>query len=773
MTKITDFSGGISTKLSAHLIATNEAVISTGVSPVSKSLAPLKNQTDSGVTVDGEFIYFNAEDEWVARTDPVEYVEYQGKLYWTSVSDAKQYDGTDEFNLSVQPPITAVAVETSTVQALSTLGITFTALPDPAGNTDVSDYLTPPAYPAKVIWTDLTVWIVYEKLSGITWIPFHTNKVSLGTIDNDTGFGFPGDPHGDKAAIRVTFNDLNDANIRVRLFCNSPDAGDIIVNAYLGTFTGVRQLRATTETGILPPLDFYADPPFRSSDEFSQGGEQRVWFYPPLDVTSLRAYDEVELAGMYIDNTTYDFIGYAEDDSGTRSADTTLSIGSPATTGDYYVTHLPTGIGADLIAKVFQDFGQKYLLRAIDAPNMHATDEEKYIAFGTAVTQYVYTFYSSASGKESAPSPVSTTADLSQGSAILSEFSISTDLQIDKIRIYRVGGNQTEFGLIQTVNNIQQTVSDTGSTAVTELLTTETHDPIITAARYLTEYAGAFWAAVGTKVYYSIGGVVHAWPVEQFFEFRETVSGLASTSIGILVFTEFETYIITGTSLATFAKRRVSASIGCPDFDSVRYIDNAVIWASHQGLCISAGGVPQVITRMKLEPGDPIVSAMAIGCTGSMVLHNSYYINTTAGLFVFDFDNNAFYTFDVTAGVGLGIKNNILYVDIGGMLYSIGTATLTADLQWKSPEFTEGSISEQKTYKDIYVFCSGTLTEIKVYIDGAEVLSQELITGINNLKVPQDKQAGYHLQFEVIDVTGDAGTIKEIEYKAVGRKNGR
>ena len=64
---------------------------------------------------------------------------------------------------------------------------------------------------------------------------------------------------------------------------------------------------------------------------------------------------------------------------------------------------------------------------------------------------YVYTYYNSADGAESAPSPVSEELKVGAGKVTVSGIRVSTDPQVDKKRLYRVGGNVATFTLVATL----------------------------------------------------------------------------------------------------------------------------------------------------------------------------------------------------------------------------------------------------------------------------------------------------------------------------------
>ena len=71
------------------------------------------------------------------------------------------------------------------------------------------------------------------------------------------------------------------------------------------------------------------------------------------------------------------------------------------------------------------------------------------------VIQYVYTYYNSVDGTESAPSPISTEINAS-GNSISVSVTASPDPQVTNIFLYRVGGTLTQFTRVEELPNISQ-----------------------------------------------------------------------------------------------------------------------------------------------------------------------------------------------------------------------------------------------------------------------------------------------------------------------------
>ena len=68
----------------------------------------------------------------------------------------------------------------------------------------------------------------------------------------------------------------------------------------------------------------------------------------------------------------------------------------------------------------------------------------------------------------------------------------------------------------------------------------------------------------------------------------------------------------------------------------------------------------------------------------------------------------------------------------------------------------------------MYIHSKGDII-INVYIDGQEVYTNSFTTeGTHVLQIPQSKQRGYYIQFEV----SGSGIVSEIEYRAGRRTDG-
>lgn len=374
--------------------------------------------------------------------------------------------------------------------------------------------------------------------------------------------------------------------------------------------------------------------------------------------------------------------------------------------------------------------------------------------------RYCYTYYNSIDGTESQPSSYS--ADVI---ATLDTISVtvvaSTDAQVNKIRIYRLGGTYSTMMLVSEVPNTSASVID-NNLSPTLVLTSTQSGQALPGLKYLTLANTMFFGALDDKLYFSDIAFVNSWSPYYFIDFDDTITGIGVTQNGLLVFTEYKTYIITGGTPNTLSKYLLSDEIGCILHKSIRFINNAVLWYSYEGICASAGTDVQVLTRAKL-------GNISLNPRHSCTVDSVYYLSHDSGILVVDMRYGLI--FRELSNIVLGmfdIQGVLYYTNADKKLYSLGTSEVPKLMHYLSPKFSDGAISKIKNYKSLYVNCTGNL-EFSTYINDALVLTVQLTEGVQEIKLPQIDRLGYWLQFEVKGL----GVLLEIEYKLEDRQNGR
>lgn len=385
------------------------------------------------------------------------------------------------------------------------------------------------------------------------------------------------------------------------------------------------------------------------------------------------------------------------------------------------------------------------------------------------VYNYVYTYYDSVNDIESLPGIPSIDTTGPNGT-LVGAIPKSAEASVTSIRVYRIGGALSQYTLIDTLAN--PAVSTTPYVDVkvdidvvgSHILDSYSNNVPITGLQYLTEAYAMLFAAKGDKLYYSEIGKPYAWPTTSFLDFDATITGIGAISNGFIVCTAYKTYIVTGNSPETFSKYLLSSSQGCVSHRTMSFVDNSLLWLSTDGICTTNGGPVSVLSQIKL-------GKLSIATTySSAVLDNIYYLShdTVLGkkILAFDFRYNQIVRYIDVLGTMVVSANDTLYQFYNSTLQTL----LTGDelsMTYKSPILTEGSYSNRKVFKDIYIKYNGTFT-IVIAIDGTVMNTVVLEPGnkAHTIKL-NDKAKGYGLEFSITGI----GEVSEIEYAVLGRQD--
>lgn len=389
-----------------------------------------------------------------------------------------------------------------------------------------------------------------------------------------------------------------------------------------------------------------------------------------------------------------------------------------------------------------------------DTFDISANDELEESELITGTIQYAITFYNSTVGAESAPLLLDE-VEVINGIIELSDLPTSTDTQVDQIKLYRIGGNLTNFSLVTTLS--EGTVNYTDNTPDTEIIGTilnsNDYDPAPVGLKYLIEAYAMLFGAVGTQLRFTPIGKPDAWPSNYFLDFPETITGISKTAIGLLVHTYYKTYLVTGTGPTAFAQQILANDQGCISHDSIQETKDTALWVSTDGICASDGSDVKVLSRDKLGKQTLVV-------TNAVLFDQVYYIQLLDGsVLALDFDRGIFKNFDYGTSY-LAVAEDELYGYSAGALYKLNSDSNFVSMTWQSPDFEGSGLTDQKVYSDVLFYSTGSIT-INVLIDGISVGSYtKTTTGVHQIKIPQDKRRGSYISF---NVTG-SGIVRELEW---------
>lgn len=451
-----------------------------------------------------------------------------------------------------------------------------------------------------------------------------------------------------------------------------------------------------------------------------------------------------------------------------------------ATTGVKSIDIYKSDIGVDVASfKVYRQYeGIYYLIKESDEfgyvqdTTYNISKNEAYSSFDwsstAAVRSYVYTYYSTSTGFESAPCNVSNEIKVEALYAKVTGFAVPTDPSVDAIKLYRMGGTLTDFFHVVdlAINSTEYNDSKTDTEVLNEegLLNTYSNIKPPSTLRFITEYNNSLFACLDTQLWFSEPGIVDTWKSTNWIQFPEHITGLGATSNGLLVFSRNKTWIIVGEDANSYSKYLLSNDQGCVTHNTIQFTDNVLLWYSLDGICSSNGGAVDVISF-------PALGKLVLEPVASCVSEKQYYLFHNDGTIVVDFrESMRFYTLDLKVkGASYISEFDAMYVlipnSIGIHKYNDGT-DLT--FEYKTGKLTEGELTNYKTYKVIYVYSKGA-NAITISLDDVVVIKEvALIDGLNEILLPQYQTKGYGIEIEF----SGTGTIYEVEYKVEGRQNG-
>lgn len=356
------------------------------------------------------------------------------------------------------------------------------------------------------------------------------------------------------------------------------------------------------------------------------------------------------------------------------------------------------------------------------------------------------------------------------------------DPRINRLYIYRIGGDITDFTLVDTIVDpvFPYSYSDRKSgseIAGSRILNTEDNDKPLSGLKNLAIVNGQLIATLGSRLYFSRIGHLYAISPTNYRDFREDLTGVFDIDAGLLVCSAAKTWLINTSNLATGKILRISDEFGCATHRSMTGFKPGAMWSSRSGLCLSFGGKVELAAKNVLGFSNlNIIDAkmhdetyFGFSSDGKCTAFDIRY-GTAVKKFNFelfdDIDND-------TIIRQVYITNEDLKVLFGTIIntdsYTIfGTSTFETFI-WRSPDFIEGAYTDIKTYKDIYVYATKGIN-FKTFIDDKLVDEVDFkITDNHHIKVDHEHHQGFKIHFEVIG----KGTIKEIEYKAMGSQDGR
>lgn len=834
--KLNDFSKGLATRLDPTLIGLDEAVLYSNIDNTANTLKSAKNYTQIGTSLISKWFYL-FDGVWYTSDKERDYVEHRSKLYFTQENDlpGKVVNGIEKL-LGIEAPTTKLTTLEGANGLLNGVSVTIpTGIGEDISFHPNGNYYTVAHQASPFISTYKKDGNISTKIADPNILPTGNAKgvsyspdgnylavaheqapfITVYKINNEfyTEIAIPAiQPTGNGQTVTWS-NDskylviAHDVTPYITIYTLTSDVLTKLANPTTlpaGKANSVEFSKSTTYLTVAHDTAPFVTIYKRSGNIFTKLAD-------PVDLPAGNGNGvswSADSSFLTIVNTSTPFlITY------TRSGDVFTKIADPADlpTGDAYAVNysassLYLAIAHDITpfvtiykrtGSIFTKLADPDILPPGQSTGLKFDPNDNYLIVTHTITpflstyarsgdtftkitnaqvlQYTYTYYDSTEGVESAPAPLSDELSIGSGKSVdISGFITSINTAVDTIRLYRIGADTTEFTLIVELPSITLVYNDNVPTlnAIGTLLASNDNQAPLQGLHFLSLANSTLFAALGDKLYFTKLGIFDAWPTLNFIQFDNDITGILPTQDGIFVFSntgKLKANLLIGTDISNFRVIPLTTDQGCNSNKSCRIIKDTPVWSSDDGICAFTGGTVKVLSKEKL-------GKVTLDIVNVAIYDEHYYMCLADGsIFAMDFRFGlAFKNFDFTTNeiidiINVGTFNNKLYA-VRNDLEIIDMFTgeeLT--LKYISPELTEGDASQVKMYNNIYVRANGKFT-FKAFIDGTKV-SQQDIDGnkIFDIKVPAEKQRGSSIQYDIQGI----GTIKEIEYKVLGRQNGR
>lgn len=739
--KLSLFNGGLNTRQAPQLIQPNEAVESINVDSTNDVIQSTKEPVAASVELTQDSFWNPLTEEWQDREHDTTPVAYRNSIVKTG-QNAERYINGQWYDLGIEEPENAPVV-TNLSSALSFDATVRTVLL-PTGisvSPTTGDPVNPSYEIGAIVYTKEGKVVKAIKTTRTVW-PTDQDPIIPAPLPVEVDLNFISDTTGAASVSNLSV---------VWMFYQSGAFGEIpgwyiIDQSILGYPLASKTF--TIGTGTLQASFVWPTEQVTiSHDPAVTSFSLLVGFEGPSPIT--KNITRPASSTGYIHEVTLDIA---------VSSPSSLLLGKLEGGGHYFLDSF-------YYSELFPLQQAWYVANTIDITG----NWEFGLPDGTY--QWLYTFYSSLDGTESAPSPISVERTVSEQVVELTLVTETIPSSVDTVRLYRIGGTLTDFTLVKESTSlpssnitIDDEVPDKLLIGAPTLNTSDRYAPP-EGLKYLTRSQGIFWGAIEDTLYLGDDiGNPNYWNPANTLDFPATITGLVDAYIGLLVFTAYETYLVKGNSVFTVSQVRISGSQGCTNYKTIAR-GNADIWfVSSEGLCRFSGGAVEVVSRPKL-------SIFYYAPINAVFFNDCYYLQLS------ETDDNKLLVLDMKLlpkFYELSFGTSYLKKG-GGKLYALNTSNTyellqgepTAEYSYRTGKLAEGAPTILKNYNNFYVRADGTHT-IKIYIDG-NLVSEHSLDGsklVYDIAVPQQYRRGYELEFELSGI----GTVYEIEYKVQGRE---
>lgn len=380
-----------------------------------------------------------------------------------------------------------------------------------------------------------------------------------------------------------------------------------------------------------------------------------------------------------------------------------------------------------------------------------------------------YTYcYVSAYGEEGPPADPSTAVICGPNQKVaLSAMSTgpSGAYNVTNKRIYRTntGSTSTEYQTVATIVVANTTYDDTVlSSALGDVMPSAEYEaPPSNLAGLVVMPGGIFSGYFGKTVCFSVPYLPHAWPTSWQIPVHDDIVGLGVYGTSLLVLTEGQPIVITGTDPSAMSIERLEIGHACVSRRGIVDMGYSVIYPSPDGLVQAGMGSFTLVTKEILTKKE-WASYAPSGIHA--YLYDGMYVgfyNSAAG-FVFNPATGDFTTLNFYATAGYSDPNTgDLYLVVSGVIYKFDAGATRMTYTWKSKPFQAPypvNMAVAQVFADAYNVTA------KIYADGVLILTQT-VTSSAPFRLP----AGYLATTWEVELSG-ANIVNRVQMASTAKE---
>lgn len=366
---------------------------------------------------------------------------------------------------------------------------------------------------------------------------------------------------------------------------------------------------------------------------------------------------------------------------------------------------------------------------------------------------YTYTVVSKESGfeVESAPAPASFKVDVRLGETVtVANFaSILSGYVVTHRRIYR-----STSGIFLFVAEIAASATSFSDDVLAEDLAEELPSltwlpPPETLKGIVNLPGGVIAGFTGRDIFFSEPYRPYAWPIQFQQSLDFPVVGLGRTDTTLVALTTGTPYFLQGSAPDSMTVVKSDLEQSCASKRSIVSTNNAVIYASPDGLVMLMPGGSRILTEQLFTRAQwQSLKPESIHAYAQDMKYVAFYdTGTTQGGFIFDLTSGQFVLHDIYAEAGYAdLVNDKLFVAFADRSIKAWQAGPAKSYVWKSKKFT---MPQVMSFASAQVEAEAYPVTIKIYADDSTTpLLTRTVTSRESFRMPVRMARDWEVQVE-------------------------